>query len=119
MPKPSDRAKADFTALLPDDPTVTARPMFGNLAGFVNGNMFTGLFGDALFVRISDVDRAALLEEGGADFAPMAGRPMKGYVTLPPGWSDRPAATRGWIDRALELTRALPAKAAKPKKAKP
>jgi TfoX/Sxy family transcriptional regulator of competence genes len=116
MPKPSDRAKADFASLLPDDPSVGARPMFGNLAAFVNGNMFSGLFGDDLFVRISDADRQALLSEGGADFAPMAGRPMKGYVTLPPGWSDRPAATRRWIDRALETTRALPAKVAKPKK---
>ncbi len=117
MPKPSDRAKADFTSLLPDDPSVAARPMFGNLAAFVNGNMFSGLFGEDLFVRIADADRDALLQEGGADFAPMAGRPMKGYVTLPPGWSDRPAATRQWIDRALEMTRALPAKVAKPKKA--
>ncbi len=117
MPKPSDRAKADFTSLLPDDPSVAARPMFGNLAAFVSGNMFSGLFGDDLFVRISVADREALLQEGGADFAPMAGRPMKGYVTLPPGWSDRPAATRQWIDRALEMTRALPAKVAKPKEA--
>lgn len=117
MPRPTDRAQADFRALLPDDPAVAARPMFGNLAGFVNGNMFTGLFGEALFVRVSDADREALLREGGADFSPMAGRPMRGYVTLPPGWAGRPAATRGWIERALETTRALPAKVAKPRKA--
>jgi TfoX/Sxy family transcriptional regulator of competence genes len=118
MPKPSDRAKADFTSLLPDDPNVAARPMFGNLAAFANGNMFSGLFGEDLFVRVSEGDRDELIKEGGTDFAPMAGRPMKGYVTLPPGWSDRPATTRQWIGRALEKTRALPAKAAKPKRAR-
>jgi TfoX/Sxy family transcriptional regulator of competence genes len=116
MPKPSDRAKADFASLLPDEPSVAARPMFGNLAAFVNGNMFSGLFGEDLFVRVSEADREDLIQAGGADFAPMAGRPMKGYVTLAPGWSDRPALTRQWIGRALEMTRALPAKAAKPKK---
>jgi TfoX/Sxy family transcriptional regulator of competence genes len=118
MPKPSERAKSDFQTLVPDEPAVALRPMFGNLAGFVNGNMFTGLFGDDLFVRISEADRETLLKEGGSDFAPMAGRPMKGYVVLPAGWAGRPEATRRWVGRALELTRALPAKQAKTK-AKP
>jgi TfoX/Sxy family transcriptional regulator of competence genes len=118
MPKPSERAKSDFQGLVPDEPAVTIRPMFGNLAGFVNGNMFTGLFGEDLFVRASDQERATLLKEGGTDFAPMAGRPMKGYVVLPAGWAGRPDATRAWIAVALEKTRALPAKQAKPKAAK-
>jgi len=116
MPKPSERAKADFQELVPAEPAVTLRPMFGNLAGFVNGNMFTGLFGDDLFVRVAGQDREALLKEGGSDFAPMAGRPMKGYVVVPEGWAKRPEATRKWIARALEETRALPAKEAKKKK---
>jgi TfoX/Sxy family transcriptional regulator of competence genes len=120
MPKPSQQAKTDFQALVPDEPAVSLRPMFGNLAGFVNGNMFTGLFGDDLFVRVSDSDREALLREGGSDFAPMAGRPMKGYVVLPGGWAGRPDATRLWIGLALEKTRALPAKQAKkPAKRRP
>jgi TfoX/Sxy family transcriptional regulator of competence genes len=97
---------------------VTAKPMFGNLAGFVNGNMFAGLFGEQLFVRVTDADREAVLKEGGVDFAPMAGRPMKGYVTLPAGWAGRRDATRRWIELALETTRALPPKVAKAKKAK-
>ena len=53
MPKPSENAKAAFQKLVPPDPAVTTRPMFGNLAGFVNGNMFCGLFGEDLFVRVS------------------------------------------------------------------
>jgi len=115
MPKPSEQAKSDFQGLVPDEPAVALRPMFGNLAGFVNGNMFTGLFGEDLFVRVSESDREALLKEGGADFAPMAGRPMKGYAVLPACWAGRPDATRRWIGRALELTRALPPKQPKAK----
>jgi TfoX/Sxy family transcriptional regulator of competence genes len=114
MPRPSEDAKTAFRALLPDHPSLTTRPMFGNLAAFVNGNMFTGLFGEDLFVRVDESDRQRLIDEGGADFSPMAGRPMKGYVTLAAGWADRQDATRGWIARSLELAQKLPAK--EPKK---
>jgi len=58
MPKPSEQAKAAFQKLVPPDPNVTTRPMFGNLAGFVNGNMFCRLLGEDLFVRVSDEDQA-------------------------------------------------------------
>ncbi len=56
MPKPSAEAKAAFHKLVPSDPAVASRPMFGNLAAFVNGNMFCGLFGEDLFVRVSAED---------------------------------------------------------------
>ncbi len=113
MPRPSETAKAAFTKLVPADPAVTVRPMFGNTAAFVNGNMFSGLFGEELFVRLSDTDAARLRREGGGDFAPMAGRPMKGYVTVPGGWAGRGTAISAWIEAALEFTRAMPAKTPK------
>jgi TfoX/Sxy family transcriptional regulator of competence genes len=116
MPKPSDAAKAAFTKLVPADPAVTTRPMFGNLAAFVNGNMFSGLFGEDLFVRLGDADADELRKAGGTDFAAMPGRPMQGYITVPGGWAARGAATRGWVDRSLESTKKLPAKAKKPAK---
>src|ERR1700686_2932737 len=100
MPKPSDRAKAAFTKLVPAGPTVTLRPMFGNLAAFVNGNMFAGLFGEDLFVRLSDEEAAPVRKQGGRDFEPMAGRAMKGYVTVPSTWRTKPEAVQGWIKRA-------------------
>jgi hypothetical protein len=40
MPKPGPAAKELFLRLLPAAPGVTQRPMFGQLAGSVNGNMF-------------------------------------------------------------------------------
>jgi TfoX/Sxy family transcriptional regulator of competence genes len=115
MPKPSAEAKAAFQDLVPKHPAVGIRPMFGNLAGFANGNMFTGLFGSDLFVRLTDADRERLLAEGGADFAPMPGRPMRGYVVLPAGWGDRRGESIKWMERALEFTLSLPAKEAKRK----
>ena len=43
---------------MPDDPRVSLRPMFGNLAAFANGYLFTGLFGDDVFVRADAAGQA-------------------------------------------------------------
>src|SRR5687768_10691322 len=95
--------------------------MFGQLAGFVNGHMFTGIFGDSIFVRPSDADRATLMGTHGAQlFEPMAGRPMKDYVVLPDAWLHDPKRdtdVRTWIARSLETDAGLPAKIPKPAKA--
>src|SRR5438477_13103709 len=107
MPKPSDQAKAAFTKLVPDEPAVTMRPMFGNLAAFVNGNMFSGLFGEDLFVRLPDEEAAQVKRQGGRPFEPMPGHAMSGYVMVPATWQKRPDAVRAWGVRALALTRAV------------
>ena len=116
MPRPSDRAKAAFTDLLPEDDAVVTRPMFGNLSAFVNGNMFCGLFGEDLFVRVSDEDQAKIRKQGGRPFEPMPGRAMTGYVVLPGGWQKKTDTTRDWIVVALRWSKKLPpkVKAAKP-----
>jgi TfoX/Sxy family transcriptional regulator of competence genes len=117
MPKPSEQAKAAFTKLVPDEPAVTLRPMFGNLSAFVNGNMFAGLFGEDLFVRLPDEQSAPIRKQGGRDFEPMAGHAMKGYVTVPSTWRNQTAASKRWIAASLAFTRALPPKVPGGKKA--
>lgn len=111
MPKPSEEAKAAFSKLVPSEPAVTMKPMFGNLAAFVNGNMFAGLFGEDLFVRLPDPESAPIRKQGGRDFEPMAGHAMKGYVTVPSTWRSKPAPTQAWIMAALTFARGLPPKA--------
>jgi len=61
------------------------KKMFGYPAYFINGNMFTGVHGDKLFLRLSDADMVALMKNCSevTFFEPMPGRPMKGYVVLP------------------------------------
>ncbi len=114
MPKPDDASKERFRAMLPPDPRVKARPMFGNIAGFVNGNMFTGLYGDTIFLRLSEEDRVELLREQGArPFAPMAGRPMREYVVVPEAWQSAPERIESWLLRSLAWTASLPEKAPK------
>lgn len=115
MPKPSERVKELFRAVAPEDGRVTLRPMFGQLAGFVNGNMFSGIFGEDIFVRLRESDRLALLKEkGAAVFAPMDGRPMKEYVVLPAAWLKDAGRVREWVVKAMEATAELPGKVGKP-----
>jgi TfoX/Sxy family transcriptional regulator of competence genes len=113
MPKPSEAAKAAFAALVADEPAVTLRPMFGQLSAFVNGNMFCGLWGDALMVRLPEPDIAAVKEQGGRDFEPMAGHKMGGYVIVPGDWRAKPTSAVALVKRSLEVARKLPAKAGK------
>ena len=106
VPKPTDADKERFRSLVPDDPRVTVKPMFGNLGAFVNGNMFMGLFGSDVGVRLPPDAAAELLAvEGAGPFGP-AERPMGGYVTLPAAhlagdeW-------RPWVSRALDHMAAM------------
>ncbi|HYM66504.1 MAG TPA: TfoX/Sxy family protein [Patescibacteria group bacterium] len=110
MPKPTEEGKAAFSSLVPDEPAITLRPMFGNLSAFVNGNMFCGLFGDDLFVRLPDPEIEAVKKQGGRDFEPVAGHKMSGYVMVPDGWRAKPAPAATLIKRALAVTREMPAK---------
>lgn len=115
MPKPTEQDKHRFRSLVPDDPRVEVKPMFGNLAAFVNGNMFLGLFGSDIGIKLSDGDRRFLLEEDGAGPFGPAERPMGGYVTLPPSLANDPFRAELWIAKSLDYVGALPPKARKKK----
>lgn len=115
IPKPSDEDKAYFRSIVPDDPRVEVKPMFGNLAGFVNGNMFVGLFGEQVGVRLPENQRHELESiDGTAPFGP-PGRPMREYVSLPISWRSDPDSTAQWVDRALNHVADFPPKIKKPK----
>ena len=110
IPGSEKKLAAFLKSVLPDDPRITTRPMFGNLAAFVNGNMFAGLYGGDLFVRLPDEGRVDLLSKKGTMFEPMKGRPMKEYVCIPREWLERPTLVKPWITRSLEWASALPKK---------
>jgi TfoX/Sxy family transcriptional regulator of competence genes len=97
IPRSSKESEAFLRSMLPSAPEVTVRPMFGNVSAFVNGNMYAGVFGDDLFVRLPEVDAAELLEaEGAGHFEPMKGRPMKGYIVVQePGRGTRRRSSPG------------------------
>ena len=119
IPKPTQGDKDWFRSVVEDLPGSEVKAMFGNLAAFVNGNMYCGLFGPDLGVRLSEGDRAELEAiEGSGPFGP-PDRPMKEYVTVPRAWRDGdPETLDAWVHRALDHTSTLPPKKPKKKTAK-
>jgi TfoX/Sxy family transcriptional regulator of competence genes len=116
IPPQSEAAQKFFRALLPSDQRVIVRPMFGNTSAFVNGNMFFGVYGDDILVRLSEGDAKELMANKGASpFEPMKGRIMKSYFLVPRAWrKDQLELTREWVKRSFEWAAKLPPK--KPKK---
>jgi len=118
IPKPSEDDKQFFRSLIPDEPAVEVKPMFGNLGAFVNGNMFAGLFGPDIGVRLDDAKHAELASmEGCGPFGP-AERPMGGYLALPRAWRASPELAASWVELALAYVRTMPAQVKKPKSVK-
>jgi len=111
MPKPTEADKERFRSGVPDDPRVEVKPMFGNLGGFVNGNIFMGLFGSSIGVKLAPADAERLRAEGGGPFGPEE-RPMSGWVTLPPAIIGTTDGGR-WVAAALDHIATLPPKAPK------
>ena len=109
MLKPTDGDRERFRALVPQAPSVTVKPFFGsNLSALANGNMFMGMFGSDIGLKLPPHEQATLLAEpGSGPFGP-AEKPRDGYVTIPATWSTDQAGP--WIEKSLALVAALPPK---------
>jgi hypothetical protein len=103
MPRTSDAAKELFAAVMPDDPRVVVKPMFGSL-------------GDRIGVKVLDEAARAELAatDGAGPFGPEE-RPMGGYVAAPEAWTKEPERIAEWVARAFEDVSALPPKKPRPK----
>ena len=111
VPRPSEADKAYFRSIVPSDPRVEVKPMFGSLGAFVNGNMFMGLFGSDIGIKLGPDDVTTLLAVDGAGSFGPAERPMSGYVALPAAWH-ADDETRRWVKRAFDYVAAMPPKQA-------
>ncbi len=90
--------------------------MFGFPAGFMNGNMFGGIFEDRVMVRLVGDDLRGL--RGAVPFAPMPGRTMTGYSELPASVTMSATSLGTWLERAASATAAMPPKTKTAKKVK-
>ena len=104
-----------FAASLPDDPRIERRKMFGMPVGFVNGNLFAGVFQDQIFVRLAPEARAALEAEHG----PLPGRSSRTYMRIPEDMLEDEAEIGQMLARAFRYTAALPEKAKNTRKKAP
>ena len=89
------------------------RLMFGTAAWFADSNkqMFAGVWGDRVNVRVGKDAVNELVDTGEADpFEPMPGRPMKEYVLLAAASASDDTSLQSWIERGLEFAETLPPK---------
>ncbi len=108
--KSSPQIVERFGAVMDRYPHVQRRQMFGYPAAFVGGNMATGLFAEHWVVRLSDDELATAIAGGAAPFEVMPGRPMKGFVVIPPAVVADDKAIGAWVEKGLTLAGAMPPK---------
>jgi len=99
-----------FDEILPGPP-VERRQMFGYPAGFVNGNMFCGLFQDSMLLRLDEKTRAKLLKVKVAKpFSPMPGKESKSFVAVPLSMVEDHDVIGPWLEAALNFASKMPPK---------
>jgi len=112
--KPSKELEATFDAAVAAYPLAERRLMFGMPAVFLNGNMFAGLHGERMVLRLPDAPRGELMaKEGGGPFEPMPGRPLRDYAIVPPWIVADPFELDNWLGKAFENAQSVPAKVKK------
>jgi hypothetical protein len=107
-----------FRAVLDRHPEAERRQMFGYPAAFIGGNMATGLFAESWIVRLPAEDLDDARTRGAADFEPMPGRPMKGFVAIPAADVGDDERISAWVERGLAHAASMPPKVPKPKRPK-
>lgn len=91
-----------FARILPLDPRIERRQMFGCPCAFANGIMFMGVHQGSLFLRLGEADRAHVVTTHGARlFDPMGGRPMREYVVVPETILADAPVLADWVARSM------------------
>jgi TfoX/Sxy family transcriptional regulator of competence genes len=96
--------------VLGDDPGIDERKMFGGIAFLLDGNMFVGVTGDDLMVRVGPDAWADALGQPQAREMDFTGRSMKGYVYVSAEGTAEDEDLAAWVDRALAFVGSLPPK---------
>jgi TfoX/Sxy family transcriptional regulator of competence genes len=79
------------------------KPMFGAPVYFVNDNMWTGVKGGKVFLRLSEDDRSAIMKE---------------YVEIPESKLTDDKFINNWLEISYSFVKSLPPKVKKEKKSK-
>ena len=113
--KKAPQELVDFINEKMKDKNCDYKKMFGYPNYFFNGNMFVGVHGDKLFLRLSDSDIEIIMHEceDVAVFEPVAGHAMKGYVVLPKGMYSDDKVFAEWLEKSIKYVSSLPPKKSK------
>jgi TfoX/Sxy family transcriptional regulator of competence genes len=113
--KKAPQELVDFIMNKMKDTNCDYKKMFGYPAFFVNGNLFVGVHGEKLFLRLSDSDVTSIKNrfKDVTNFEPMPGRVMKGYVILPKSLYSANSIFEEWLGKSIKYASALPTKKSK------
>ncbi|HVF54279.1 MAG TPA: TfoX/Sxy family protein [Actinomycetota bacterium] len=89
--------------------------MFGGLCFTERGNMFAGVLGDDLVLRVGPDGHDAAIKTGHARPMDFTGKPMKGFLLVAPTGTKTKPSLKKWVEKGLAFTSTLPAKAKKKK----
>ena len=91
-------------------PGVVEKKMFGGLAFMIGGNMFCGIVGDRLMVRVGPGQFEEALKLPHARPMDFTGRPMKGMIYVEPAGIDSDGRLKEWVNRGMKFVSTLPPK---------
>ena len=89
---------------------INEKPMFGGLCMLAHGNMFAGIQGETLMVRVGKEAHDEAMGKPHARIMDFSGRPMRGYVYVDPPGIATEAQLREWVELSLAFVDTLPAK---------
>ena len=91
-------------------PGVDEKEMFGGIAFMLHGNMWCGVAGDDLMLRVGPDRYQLAVAREHARPMDFTGRPMKGMVYVAADGVEADEALADWLELAGEFVRSLPAK---------
>ena len=89
---------------------VTERRMFGGLCLMLHGNMALGIDKDRLMVRVGPKGYEAALQRPHTRPMDMTGRPMKGFIVVPPEGISTERDLHSWVEQGVSYALSLPPK---------
>ena len=114
--KPSPELVELFDEIVPEFPGLEKRKMFGHPAAFVNNNMFMGVKGKKLTLRLSEEDQNKFLDLDNTEiFECSPGKFWKEYVVIPEWMYENIPLMENWIERSFKFVSNLPPKVKKKK----
>jgi TfoX/Sxy family transcriptional regulator of competence genes len=97
--------------LIPTEPGVTEKRMFGGLAFLINGNMSVSASGEGgLLLRVDPAETDALLDKPHAHPFQMRGREMQGWLRVDAEGLRTKRQLERWVARGVAYAKSLPSK---------
>ena len=106
-----DEALAErIRQLLARRKNVEEKKMFGGVGFLLHGNMLVGVWKNSLIARLGPDEGEEALREPHVKEFDITGRAMKGWVLVEAEGAEADDQLSGWIERATQFVRTLPAK---------